>query len=145
MKGCDFIAKEKCFDCQGTGVVMNDKCWSCKDKSCTDCSEFVYVTCPMCCGSGLVGESGSDWLPLKLKIMNNENYNNSVINAVKTDVKVTVRDLSVKNQEELLEELYRLTLIEEERTLTDSEIERYVVIVDFCHKNNIPIEFGIMI
>jgi len=50
-----------------------------------------------------------------------------------------------KSKEVLLDELYKLTQIEEERELTESETKRYVEIVDYCHQNDIEIDFGINI
>ena len=42
-----------------------------------------------------------------------------------------------------LDELYSLTIIEQQRSLTRNESDRYVKIVDFLRDNNVPIEFGI--
>jgi hypothetical protein len=42
-------------------------------------------------------------------------------------------------------ELYKLTLIEEERYLTDEETRRYLDIVEYCEVNEIEIDFGINI
>jgi hypothetical protein len=47
--------------------------------------------------------------------------------------------------EKLLDELYELTQIEEDRELTEKEKARYVEIVDYCRKNYIAIDFGINI
>jgi hypothetical protein len=47
--------------------------------------------------------------------------------------------------EKLLDELYKLTQIEEERELTTKERKRYVDIVDYCHDNEIEIGFGVNI
>lgn len=47
------------------------------------------------------------------------------------------------NGENLLDELYALTQIEEKRELTEVEREKYVYIVEHCKERNILIEFGI--
>ncbi|MGG4105203.1 hypothetical protein AAXB25_14900 [Paenibacillus lautus] len=49
------------------------------------------------------------------------------------------------NSEKLLDELYSLTLIEEERDLTEIESKRYLEIYEILKENNIDIEFGINI
>lgn len=51
----------------------------------------------------------------------------------------------MENEEKLLDELYELTQIEGERQLTKDEIDRYIEIVNYCHKNDIEIPFGIAI
>lgn len=45
----------------------------------------------------------------------------------------------------LLDELFDLTLIEDERKLTEKESERYIELVEVLHNNNIHIDFGINI
>lgn len=49
------------------------------------------------------------------------------------------------NFEKLLDELYALTLIEEERHLNEGETARYLYLVDTLEKNNVVIDFGINI
>lgn len=45
--------------------------------------------------------------------------------------------------EQLLDELYNLTLKAEEEELTDAETDRYIEIVEELQLNNIEIPFGI--
>lgn len=45
--------------------------------------------------------------------------------------------------ESLLNELYKLTQIEDERCLTDVETQRYLEIVEYCELNEIDIDFAI--
>ena len=47
--------------------------------------------------------------------------------------------------EDLLDELYILTLIEQGRVLNEKEIGRYLEIYELLTKNNINIPFGIEI
>jgi len=47
--------------------------------------------------------------------------------------------------ESLLDELYIYTQKELTETLTEEERERYVIIVDLLHENDIDIPFGIEI
>lgn len=47
--------------------------------------------------------------------------------------------------EQLLDELYQLTRIEEERKLNTKEVTRYLEIVDILNRNGIEIPFGIVI
>lgn len=47
--------------------------------------------------------------------------------------------------ENLLDELYKLTLIEQEGALHEDERKRYVEIVEVCQSKNIEIPFGIEI
>lgn len=44
-----------------------------------------------------------------------------------------------------LEKLYKLTLIEEQRRLTENEVKTYLEIVDYCSLNKIEIDFAINI
>ena len=48
-------------------------------------------------------------------------------------------------EESLLDELYKLTIVAQYRELSKDEENRYVEIVEYCHQNNIPIDFGIEI
>ena len=51
----------------------------------------------------------------------------------------------VKMYEDLLDELWELTELEKEETLTQSQRERYLLIVEILHENNREIPFGIEI
>ncbi|MEX0598490.1 MAG: hypothetical protein WD512_18555 [Candidatus Paceibacterota bacterium] len=42
----------------------------------------------------------------------------------------------------ILNELYDLTLLEQQRELTEKECIRYLQLVDTCHENNFPIDFA---
>lgn len=48
-----------------------------------------------------------------------------------------------KTSEELLDELYALTQLEEEGTLSPEQSKRYMKIVEYCHANVIEIDFAI--
>ena len=53
--------------------------------------------------------------------------------------------MSEKLKKALLDDLYQLTLIEEERPLTEEESKNYLMIVNFCQEHDIEIDFGIVV
>jgi hypothetical protein len=55
----------------------------------------------------------------------------------------SIRAIRWEGEKEFLDELYNLTLIEQEGELTEEQKERYVKLVQLGRDNNIDIPFGI--
>lgn len=49
-----------------------------------------------------------------------------------------------EGEKSLLDDLYTLTLLEQERELSEAERQRYVKLVELARNNNIDIPFGIV-